>query len=251
METYIKDLKLSEGVKTALSWTLQITKVSELEGLNYLTFANKCPKGCNATAIANELNALGYLYPPENEISVNDIPMSKRLQNVLVYNNILYLSQLSIHPREEILKFRNLGEGTMPELDSICQKYGIQIRSLASIKEAFDSCHFPVTLHTMFFQNNIFCMDDFKHKTAHDLYAICQHDYALTMKTYYTLKKNGVMFKDWEDKYLFEILPKKKTSLIWQKYEISTVSQFSDYNKEQLKEMTSLSPKLLDTIGHC
>ena len=99
METYIKDLKLSEGVKAALSWTLQITKVSELEGLNYLTFANKCPKGCNATVIANELNALGYLYPPENEISVNDIPMSKRLQNVLVYNNILYISQLSLHPR--------------------------------------------------------------------------------------------------------------------------------------------------------
>ncbi len=58
------------------------------------------------------------------------------------------------------------------------------------------------------------------------------------------------MFEDWEDKYLFEILP-KKTSLIWQKYEISTVSQFSDYNKEQLKEMTSLYPKLLDTIGYC
>ncbi len=251
METYIKDLKLSEGVKAALSWTLQITKVSELEGLNYLTFANKCPKGCNATVIANELNALGYLYPPENEISVNDIPMSKRLQNVLVYNNILYISQLSLHPREEILKFRNLGEGTMLELDSICQKYGIQIRSLASIKEAFDSCHFPVTLHTMFFQNNIFCMYDFKHKTVHDLYAICQRDYTLTMKTYYTLKKNGVMFEDWEDKYLFEIFPKKKTALIWRKYEISTVSQFSDYNKEQLKEMTSLSPKLLDTIGHC
>ena len=251
METYIKDLNLSEGIKTALSWTLQITKVSELEGLNYLTFANKCPKGCNATAIANELNALGYLYPPENEISVKDIPMSKRLENVLMFNNILYLSQLSIHPREEILKFRNLGEGTMPELDSICQKYGIQIRSLASIREAFDSCHFPTMLHNLFFQNKIFSMDDFKHKTAHDLYAICQRDYALTMKTYYTLKKNGVMFEEWEDKYLFEILPKKKTSLIWQKYEISTVSQFSDYNKEQLKEMTSLSPKLLDTIGHC
>ena len=30
------------------------------------------------------------------------------------------------------------------------------------------------------------------------------------MKTYYTLKKNGVMFEDWEDMYLFEILPKKK-----------------------------------------
>lgn len=251
METYIKDLKLSPEVKTALSWCLRITKVSDLEGLNYLTFANKCPKNYNVLAIADELNALGYLYPPENEISVNDISMSKRLQNVLIRNNILYLSQLSLHPREEILKFRNMGESTMPELDSICQKYGIQIHSLASVKEAFDSCHFPAMLHIILFQNNIFCMDDFKHKTAHDLYAICQCDYALTMKTYYTLKKNGVMFEDWEDKYLFEILPKKKTSLIWQEYEISTVSQFSDYNEEQLKEMTSLSPKLLDAIGHC
>ena len=251
METYIKDLKLSPEVKTALSWCLRITKVSDLEGLNYLTFANRCPKNYNVLAIADELNALGYLYPPENEISVNDISMSKRLQNVLIRNNILYLSQLSLHPREEILKFRNMGESTMPELDSICQKYGIQIHSLASVKEAFDSCHFPAMLHIILFQNNIFCMDDFKHKTAHDLYAICQCDYALTMKTYYTLKKNKVMFEDWEDKYLFEILTKKKTFLIWQKYKISTVSQFSNYNKEQLKEMTSLSPKLLDTIGHC
>ena len=121
METYIKDLNLSPEVKTALSWYLHITKVSDLEGLNYLTFANRCPKNCNVLAIADELNALGYLYSPENEISVNDIPMSKRLQNVLIYNNILYLSQLSIHPREEILKFRNLGESTMPELDSICE----------------------------------------------------------------------------------------------------------------------------------
>ena len=120
--------------------------------------------------------------------------MSKRLQNVLVYNNILYLSQLSIHPREEILKFRNLGESTMPELDSICEKYGIQIRSLASIKEAFSNCHFPATLHAMFFQNAIFSIEDFKNKKPHDLNVICGHDYALTMKTYYTLKKNGVMF---------------------------------------------------------
>ena len=44
METYIKDLNLSPEVKTVLSWCLGITKVSDLEGLNYLTFANRCPK---------------------------------------------------------------------------------------------------------------------------------------------------------------------------------------------------------------
>ena len=72
METYIKDLKLSPEVKTALSWCLRITKVSDLEGLNYLTFANRCPKNYNVLAIADELNALGYLYPPENEIFVKE-----------------------------------------------------------------------------------------------------------------------------------------------------------------------------------
>ena len=91
-------------------------------------------------------------------------------------------------------------------------------------------------------------MDDFKHKNAHDLYAICQRDYALTMKTYYTLKKNGVMFEDWEDKYLFEILPKKKTSLIWQKYEISTVPQLPACNKQQLEEIISAFSELSEFI---
>ncbi len=247
MEQYIDKLSLSSEIKLALR-NIHITKVSDLDGLDYLTLAEKFPKGYNVTAIANELNSLGYLYPPENEISVYDISMSKRLQNALIQNNILYLSQLSKRPREKILNFRNLGKSTMPELDSICQKYGIQIGSLAPIKEAFDSCHFPVALHTIFFQNNIFCMDDFKHKTAHDLYAICQRDYALTMKTYYTLKKNGVMFEDWEDKYLFEILPKKNTSLIWQKYEISTVSQLPACNKQQLEEIISAFSELSEFI---
>ncbi len=248
METYIKDLELSQATKAALSWTLQITKVSELEGLNYLTFANKCPKGCNAIAIANELNKLGYLYPPENEISINDIPMSKRLQNVLMYNNILYLSQLSLHPREEILKFRNLGENTMPELDSICEKYGIQIRSLVSIKEAFINCHFPARLHTLFFQNGIYSIDDLQHKTAYDLNEICEHDYALTMKTYYTLKKNGVVFDDWEDKYLFEVLSQKDSALMWREYDLDTMSQLLDCNEERLKKICSAFPKLSETI---
>ena len=248
METYIKDLNLSPEAKTMLSWILKITKVSELEGLNYLTFANKCPPNYNALAVADELNALGYLYPPENEISVNDIPMSKRLQNVLMRNNILYLSQLSIHPREEILKFRNLGESTMPELDSICEKYGIQIRSLASIKEAFSNCHFPVTLHTKFFKNAIFSIDDFKHKTAYDLNVICGRAYDLTMKTYYTLEKNGIMFDAWEDKYLFEFLPKQKSYLIWKKHDITTASQLFACNKSQFKEISSIFSELPEPI---
>ena len=248
MEQYIDKLSLSSEIKLALR-NIHITKVSDLDGLNYLTLAEKFPKGYNVTAIANELNSLGYLYPPENEISVYDISMSKRLQNALIHNNILYLSQLSKRPREKILKFRNLGEGTMLELDSICQKYGIQIRSLASIKEAFDSCHFPAMLHILFFHNKIFSMEDFIHKTAYDLYIICECDYNLTARTYYMLKKNGIIFDEWADKYLFEVLPKQKSTLIWKNYGISTMSQFLDCSETRLQEIISMFPKLSKTIG--
>lgn len=249
METYIKDLKLSQGTKTCLSWSMQITKVSELEGLNYLTFANKCPKNCNALTIADELNALGYLYPPENEISVNDIPMSKRLQNVLIRNNILYLSQLSIHYREEILKFRNMGEGTMTELDNICKEHGIQIHSLSPpIKKSFIECHFPDELLEMFMRHNIFCVDDFKQKSAKDLYDACEEDYTLTMQTYYTLKRRGIILDDWQDKYIFEVVAKNKADRIWRHYKISTVSQLLNCSKERLKEIKCESPELLETI---
>ena len=83
-----------------------------------------------------------------------------------------------------------------------------------------------------------------KNKTAHDLFLICERDYPLTMKAYYSLKKNGIMFEDWEDKYLFEVLSKKTSSLMWQKYEIVKVSQFVDYSEAQLEEIISLYPKL-------
>ena len=217
METYIKDLKLSQGTKIFLTWYMKITKVSELEGLNYLTFANKCPKNCNALAMADELNALGYLYPPENEIYVNDIPMSKRLQNVLMCNNILYLSQLSIH-------------------------------SLSPIKQSFIEYHFSNELLEMFMRHNIFCVDDFKQKSAKDLYDVCGENYTLTMQTYYTLKRKGIILDDWQDKYIFEVIAKNKADRIWRHYQISTVSQLLNCNKKQLKGIKSESPELLETI---
>lgn len=46
------------------------------------------------------------------------------------------------------------------------------------------------------------------------------------------------------DKYLFEVLSKKTSSLMWQKYEIVKVSQFVDYSEAQLEEIISLYPKL-------
>ena len=133
----IQDLNISAASKSVLK-SIGLTMVSELAGQNYITLINKFPKNCNIEPMINELNTLGYLLPPSDEISIYDVPMSKRLQNALLRNGVMYLSQLSSYPKEDILHFRNLGEKTVVELEQICQKYGIEMRSLLSIKEHFE-----------------------------------------------------------------------------------------------------------------
>ena len=161
----IQDLNISAASKSALK-SIGLTMVSELAGQNYITLINRFPKNCNIEPLINELNSLGYLLPPSGEISVYDVPMSKRLQNALTRNGVMYLSQLSSYPKEDILNFRNLGEKTVVELEQICQEHGIQLRSMLSIKEYFDRYQFPPKIYPMLFQNNISCIDDFKHMTA-------------------------------------------------------------------------------------
>lgn len=236
----IQDLNISAASKSALK-SIGLTMVSELEGQNYITLINKFPKNCNIEPVINELNTLGYLLPPSNEISIYDIPMSKRLQNALIRNGVMYLSQLSSYPKEDILHFRNLGEKTAVELEQICQEYNIEIRSILSIKEYFDKYQFPSKIYPMLFQSNISCLDDFMHITANDLYHICQKDYCLTMQTYFILRKNGIVFDNWQDKYIFEILPEKNAALLWKKHNISMLSQMPDCSECKLKQSFSSS----------
>ncbi len=236
----IQDLNISAASKSALK-SIGLTMVSELAGQNYITLINKFPKNCNIEPVINELNTLGYLLPPSDEISIYDVPMSKRLQNALIRNGVMYLSQLSSYPKEDILHFRNLGEKTVVELEQICQEHGIQMRSMLSIKEYFDRYQFPPKIYPMLFQNNISCIDDFKHMTANDLYQICKEDYCLTMQTYYILTENGIVFDNWQDKFIFEILPEKNAALLWKKYEISMLSQMPSCNEYELKQRLSSS----------
>ena len=236
----IQDLNISAASKSALK-SIGLTMVSELAGQNYITLINKFPKNFNIEPLIDELNALGYLLPPSNEISIYDVPMSKRLQNALVRNGVMYLSQLASYPKEDILHFRNLGEKTILELEQICQEYNIELRSILSIKENFDKYQLPSKIYPMLFRNNISCLDDFRHMTANDLYRTCQEDYSLTMQSYYILKENGIVFDDWQDKYIFEILPEKKAAMLWKKHKISLLSQIPACDEQKLRQQISSS----------
>lgn len=247
MKTDIQELYCSLHIKKALQ-EIHITKVSELKKYNCLTLANKLPKHYDKATIIRELNALGYLPSAENAISIYDIPISRQMKNIFLRNGIVYLSQLSTYPREEILQFRNVGKNAMLEIDNLCEKYGIQIRSLFPIKEAFSEFHFHKKMYPLFFRGDIFSVDDFRNKSAHDLYNICEQDYCLTMKTYHILKKNGVILCDWNDQYLFEILSQRKAIQLFEEYGIIAFSQLSDCGEQQLKVISDSVPALSSLI---
>lgn len=174
--------------------------------------------------------------------------MSRKMRNIFLRNGIVYLAQLSVYPREEILQFRNVGELAMSEIDTLCGKYGIQIHSLCPIKEAFSEFQFHKKIYPLFFRGNIFSVDDIRNKSAHDLYNICEQDYCLTMKTYHALRKNGVTLCGWNDQYLFEILPQYKSVQLFKQYGIIAVSLLSDCSGQQLKIISDSVPALSSLI---
>ncbi len=247
MKNDIQELYDSIQIKKAMQ-DLHITKVSELKEYNCVTLANKLRTGYNKLMIIRKLNDLGYLPSAENAISIHDIPMSRKMRNIFLRNGIVYLAQLSAYPREEILQFRNVGEYAMSEIDTLCEKYGIQIRSLCPIKEAFSEFQFHKKIYPLFFRGNIFSVDDIRNKSAHDLYNICEQDYCFTMKTYHALRKNGVTLCGWNDQYLFEILPQYKSVQLFKQYGIIAVSQLSDCSGQQLKIISDSVPVLSSLI---
>ena len=59
------------------------------------------------------------------------------------------------------------------------------------------------------------------------------------MKAYYILKDNGVVFRAWEDQYLFELLSGKIAQKISRKYRIDTISTLRSCSKEYIESMPS------------
>lgn len=241
MDLHIGDLKISKYAKSILH-ELGFTMVSDLEGQDYISLVQKFPlKRYHVYSIIQELNSAGYLLPPDNAVSVYDIPMSKRLFHIFERNYILYLSQLSLFPKEELARMRNLGEQTMLEMEEICQTHGIVLRSVNSIKENLTEYHLSFTSrqYEQLYKYNIASIDDFKKITTHDLHIICQQCYKDTMKVYYTLKDNGVVFQAWEDQYLFEILSEKEALILSRRYHIDTLSKLRACSEEYIEKMPS------------
>lgn len=227
MDLHIDDLKISDYTKNILH-ELGFTMVSDLEGHDYISLIQKFPlQRHRVYSIIQDLNAAGYLLPPENAISIYDVPMSQRLLHILERNYILYLSQLSLCSKEEHARMRNLGEQTMMEMEEICKAHGIELRSIQSIKENMAPYDLPFrSMHYEgLYRYKISSFDELKKITTHDLHMICQQDYSETIKIYHILMDKGITFQTWEDQYLFEVMSRKDAQTLSRKYRIYTISQ--------------------------
>ena len=120
------------------------------------------------------------------------------------------------------MQFRNVGEYAMSEIDTLCEKYGIQIRSLSTIIEASSGFQFRKKIYPLFFRGELFSVDDIRNKSAHELYNVCGQDYCLTMKN--------------------------KSVQLFKQYGIIAISQLSDCSGQQLKIISDSVPALSSFI---
>jgi len=121
MDLYINDLKISDNTKNALH-ELSFTMVSELEGQDYISLIQKFPlKRHCVYSIIKELNATGYLLPPNNAVSIYYIPMSKKLgsSGIMVGKNPLKALILLGLRKIDFAKF--LWVDMEPLADVVCQ----------------------------------------------------------------------------------------------------------------------------------
>ena len=112
---------------------------------------------------------------------------------------------------------------------------------MQSIKESLAQYHLPFTSrhYETLYKYNITSIDDFNKITTHDLHIICQQYYYDTMKAYYILKDNRVVFQAWEDQYLFELLSGKIAQKLSRKYHIDTIAELRSCSEKYIESMPS------------
>ncbi len=168
-----------------LKWLLDeigIKDISEVQGLSVSEFIERYSQKHFSNICLDRLLEVGYVYVPEGEKLVAELPITTRLKNILLRNDVYMLSDIVKYPREEIMKFRNLGEGTMKELEDICEQEGIHFISLHEIKERMQGVKFSDRQLIKMFHLNILHPEDFLNLTDEDVAYLIQLDKAMLKK---------------------------------------------------------------------
>lgn len=168
-----------------IEWLLKeagINGVDDVQGLTVSEFVEKYSRSHFCNSCLDRLLELGVVYVPEGEVRVNDLPITTRLRNILLRNNVYVLSDIKKYAREDILKFRNLGAGTMKELEAICEKEGIHIPTLKEIEARMLGVKFSDRQLSRMFDLKILYPEDFLRLTEEDVEYLIHLDKGMRKK---------------------------------------------------------------------
>ena len=171
--------------QNSIKWLIneiEVDDIAELEGMSVTEFMDKYSEKRFSNICLDKLLEMGVVHVPEGELLVNSLPVTTRLKNILLRNDVYVLSDIKKYAREEIMKFRNLGEGTMQELETVCEQAGIQIISLKEIEDRMLGVKFTERQLTKMFHLHIWFPEDFLNLTEKDVEYLIQLDGGMIKK---------------------------------------------------------------------
>ena len=190
---------------------------------------------------------------PEDVLYVQELPMSKRLQNILERNGVYDLSMISRYPYEKIMHFRNMGTKTYAELKELCSKYHVSLMNPAvtpPISNDLRETGLPLMFLSECVRNGLLSLDDLNGISTNSLYLLCNNNYILTQQIYQSLLKLGITFGIWENSYLFEHLPTRYAMRLWECFHITTVSQLLALDMKSIAGAHGIGRKGAKEIDH-
>lgn len=168
-----------------LEWLLNeigVKNISEVEGLSVSEFVEKYSRKHFSNLCLDKLLEIGAIYVPDGKKLVYDLPITKRLKNILLRNDVYVLADLAKYSREDILRFRNLGEATMKELEEMCLNEGVQITSINEIAERMPGVRFTYLQLIKMFHMHIWYPEDFCRLTEEQFSELTRTDTGMAKK---------------------------------------------------------------------
>lgn len=176
-----------------INWLLKeigVKDISEVNGMTVSEFVEKYADKHFSNICLDKLLEMGEVHVLEGQLLVKDLPISTRLKNILLRNDVYVLSDIVKYSREDIIRFRNLGEATLRELEELCEKEDIRIMSINEIADRMLGVRF--TYHQLFkmFHMHIWYPEDFLNLTEEQITDLTQLDPGMFKKIKKVMEKN-------------------------------------------------------------
>ena len=151
-----------------------IHDVLSLQNMSIYEFLKRCKIHSNADETIDELVAWGIMQEIPGEIKISDLDISSRLRNILHRAYMRYLSQVAEHSREDLMRLRNLGPGTLHELLSVCEEYGVKVWSVNDIPIEIRKCGIHPLTYAKWSADGITNFCELAGRTQEELLDLCE-----------------------------------------------------------------------------